>query len=126
MLFAGGFNFSNFLVDALVIFLFVAWFWLLITVVGDLFRRYDVSGWIKALWIIGIIIFPYLGIFVYLVSQGRGMAERNTQQAKAAQNELRQIVGFSVADEVEKLTRLKQSGTITADEFARLRAKLVE
>src|SRR6516225_7687716 len=63
MLFSGGFTFSNFLTDVFSIFIFVLWFWLLITVFSDLFRRHDISGWAKVIWVIALIIFPYLGIF---------------------------------------------------------------
>ena len=101
------------------------WFWLLIIVIGDLFRRHDISGWVKAIWVIALIVFPYLGIFAYLITQSRGMAERSSQQAAQAREELRRAVGFSAADEIEKLDRLKKSGSITDQEFARLRAKLV-
>jgi hypothetical protein len=126
MLFEGGFSFSNFLADAFSIFLFVVWLWLFITVAGDLFRRHDISGWGKALWVIALILFSYIAVFVYLVTQGRSMAERNAQQAQAARDELRRIVGFSAADELAKLDALKKSGSITDAEFARLRAKLVQ
>jgi hypothetical protein len=126
MLFDGGFSFSNFLVDVLAVFVFVEWFWLLITVFSDLFRRHDISGWGKALWVIGLIIFPYIGVFIYLITQGRGMAERNAQYAERARDELRRVVGFSAADEIQKLDGLKRSGSITEDEFRHLRAKLVQ
>ena len=126
MLFEGGFSFSNFLTDVLAIFIFVVWFWLLIVVCGDLFRRHDISGWGKALWVIVIILTSYIGLFAYLIIQGRGMAERNSQQAQQARDELRRVVGFSVADEIGKLDTLKQSGSITNEEYARLRAKLVQ
>ena len=120
-----GFTFRNFLMDALAIFVFVVWFWLLITVASDLFRRHDISGWVKALWVIVLVVAPYIGVFAYLIFQGRGMAERNTQQAQEAREELRRVVGFSAADEIEKLDRLKKAGSISDAEFARLRAKLV-
>ena len=120
-----GFTFRNFLTDVLAIFVFVVWFWLLITVFSDLFRRHDISGWGKAIWIIALIVFPFLGIFAYLITQATGMAERSSQQAQQTREELRKVVGFSVADEIEKLDRLKKSGSITDQEFARLRAKLV-
>jgi len=120
-----GFTFRNFLTDVLAIFVFVVWFWLLITVFSDLFRRHDISGWGKAIWIIALIVFPYLGIFAYMITQATGMAERSSQQAQQTREELRKVVGFSVADEIEKLDRLKNSGSITDQEFARLRAKLV-
>jgi len=126
MLFDGGFSFSNFLVDVLAVFVFVVWFWLLITVFSDLFRRHDISGWGKALWVIGLIVFPYIGVFIYLITQGRGMAERNAQYAERARDELRRVVGFSAADEIQKLDGLKRSGSISEDEFRQLRAKLVQ
>ena len=120
-----GFTFRNFLMDALAIFVFIVWFWLLITVASDLFRRHDISGWVKALWVIVLVVAPYIGVFAYLIFQGRGMAERNAQQAQEARDELRRVVGFSAADEIEKLDRLKKAGSISDAEFARLRAKLV-
>ena len=124
--FQEGFTYRNFLLDALTIFFLIVWFWLLITVASDLFRRHDISGWVKAMWVIGWIIFPYIVVLAYLIFQGRGMAERNAQQARQARDELRSIVGFSVADEIEKLGRLKQAGSISDAEFARLRARLVQ
>ena len=90
-----GFTFRNFLVDAITIFVFIVTIWLLITVFMDLFRRHDISGWGKALWVIGLIIFPLLAVLAYLITQSRGMAERNTQQAQQARDELRRVVGFS-------------------------------
>jgi hypothetical protein len=126
MLFEGGYTFANFLANALAVFLFIVWFWLLIVVFGDLFRRQDISGWGKAAWVIGLLVFSYLGLFVYLITQGKGMAERNSQQAQQTRDELRRVVGFSVADEIGKLEALKKSGSITEQEFARLRAKLVQ
>jgi predicted membrane channel-forming protein YqfA (hemolysin III family) len=125
MLFEGGFSFTNFLADVLAIFVFVVWFWLLITVFSDLFRRHDISGWVKALWVIALILVPYIGVFAYMISQGRGMAQRSAQQYQQARDEIRQAVGFSAADEIQKLEALKKSGSITNEEFARLRAKLV-
>ena len=124
--FQEGFTYRNFLLDALAIFFFIVWFWLLITVASDLFRRHDISGWIKAIWVIGWIAFPYIFVLAYLIFQGKGMAERNAQQALQAGDELRKVVGFSVADELEKLGRLKQAGSISNAEFARLRARLVQ
>ena len=123
--FQEGFTYRNFLMDALAIFVFIVWFWLLITVAADLFRRHDITGWIKALWVIAWIVVPYLGVLAYLIFQGRGMAERNVQQAQQARDDLRRVVGFSVADEIEKLNKLKQAGSISDAEFTRLRAKLV-
>ena len=126
MLFAGGFTFSNFLADVLSIFIFVLWFWLLITVAGDLFRRHDISGWATAIWVIALIIFPYLGIFIYLITQHRGMAEWQSQRVQQAREDMRHFVGYSVADELEKLERLKNSGTISNEEYTQLRARAVQ
>jgi hypothetical protein len=126
MLFQGGFTFTNFVADVFAVFMFVLWFWLFIIVASDLFRRHDVSGVGKVCWVILLIILPYVGIFAYLLTQGRGMAERNEARAKQAQDELRQFVGFSAADEIEKLDRLKSAGSISEPEYMRLRARLVQ
>ena len=124
--FQEGFTYRNFFVDVFTIFIFIMWFWLLISIAADLFRRTDISGWGKAAWIIVLILIPYIGVLVYLITQGRGMAERNAQQAQQAREELRRAVGFSAADEIEKLDRLKKAGTISDAEFTRLRAQLVK
>jgi hypothetical protein len=99
---------------------------LIIVVFMDLFRRHDISGWAKAIWVIALIVFPYLGVLVYLITQSRGMAERNIQQTQQARDELRRVVGFSAADEIEKLERLKKAGSISDAEFASLRARVVQ
>ena len=125
MYFDGGYTYPNFLMNLISVFVFVVWFWLLIVIYSDLFRRHDISGWGKALWVIALVLTSYLGILVYLISQGRGMAERSAQQTQQARDELRRVVGFSSADEIAKLDQLKKSGSITDDEFKRLRAKLV-
>lgn len=125
MLFEGGFSFSNFLVDVLTIFAFIVWFWLLVVIFGDLFRRTDIGRWAKALWVIAVIFTSYIGVLVYLITQGRGITRRNLEQAEATRDELRRVAGFSIADELEKLSKLKTSGSISEQEFAMLRAKLV-
>lgn len=121
-----GFSFRNFLIDAFTIFVFIMWFWLFITIASDLFRRHDISGWGKAIWIIALVVFPYIAVLVYLISQGRGMAQRNAQRADEARDELRRVVGFSAADEIEKLDKLKKAGSISDADFTRLRARLVQ
>ena len=126
MLFEGGFTFSNFLADVFAVFMFVLWFWLFIITVSDLFRRHDVSGFGKVCWVILLIILPYIGIFAYLLTQGRGMAERNEARARQTQDDLRKFVGFSAADEIEKLDRLKAAGSISEQEYGRMRARLVQ
>lgn len=126
MLFDGGFTFPNFVTDIFAVFMFMLWFWLLITVTGDLFRRHDVSGFSKVLWVILLILLPYIGIFAYLLTQGRGMAERTQARAQHAREEFRHMVGFSAADEITKLDQLKAGGSISDKEFTMLRARLVQ
>ncbi len=126
MLFSPESTFANFLADAFAIFVFILWFWLFITTASDLFRRQDVSGIGKVLWVILLIALPYVGIFAYILTQGGGMAERNRSQARQARDELRQMVGFSVADELVKLERLKADNAISDQEYARLRARIIQ
>ena len=126
MLFSGESTFANFLADAFAVFMFILWFWLFITAASDLFRRHDVSGFGKVLWVILLIVLPYIGIFAYILTQGGGMAERNRVQARQARDELRQIVGFSAADELAKLERLQSDNSISKGEYARLRARVLQ
>jgi hypothetical protein len=126
MLFDEGFTFRNFLVDAFTIFMFFVWIWLLITVFADLFGRRDISGFAKVIWTILLIVLPYIGVFAYILTQSNGMAERREEQVKQARDNLRQVVGFSVADELEKLNRLKAAGTVSDQEYTRMRARLVQ
>jgi Phospholipase_D-nuclease N-terminal len=126
VLFQGGFTFTNFVADVFAVFMFVLWFWLFVIVASDLFRRHDVSGFGKVCWVILLIILPYIGIFAYLLTQGRGIAERNEARARQAQDDLRKFAGFSAADEIEKLDRLKAAGSISEQEYAGLRARLVQ
>jgi uncharacterized RDD family membrane protein YckC len=118
-------TFMTFLLDVLIIFVFIMWFWLLITVMGDLFRRDDVGGFAKVIWIVALVLLPYLGVFAYLLTQGSGMAKRNMAQADAARDQLRSIVGFSAADEIEKLGKLKAAGSISDAEYTAMRARIV-
>ncbi len=126
MLFPAESTFANFLADAFAIFIFILWFWLFITTASDLFRRRDISGFGKVLWVILLIVLPYIGIFAYILTQGGGMAERNRAQARQARDELRQVVGFSVADELTKLERLMAEKSISKEEYARLRARILQ
>src|SRR5277367_1548940 len=121
--FQEGFTYRNFLMDVATVFAFVVWFWLLVVIFGDLLMRHDISGGGKALWVLALVLISWLGIFAYLITQGRGMAERDAQQDQRDRDKLRQVVGFSVADEITKLDQLKKSGSITDVEHGRLRAK---
>jgi len=121
----GGVTFGTFLWDALLIFFFVVWFWILIRVLMDLFRRKDISGVAKVIWVIFLVVLPYIGIFAYLLTQGWTMGERDAEQADLAREQLRSVVGFSVADELAKLEKLKTDGVVSEAEYQKLRAKLI-
>src|ERR1044072_3841107 len=97
MSFFGESSFGTFVADVFAVFIFILWFWLFITTASDLFRRRDVSGFGKVLWVILLIVLPYIGIFAYIITQGGGMAERNRAHARMARDEIRQIAGFSAA-----------------------------
>jgi hypothetical protein len=113
--------------------LFFIWIWILISCFMDIFRSHDIGGWGKALWVIFIIVLPYLGVFVYLIARGKGMQERSMKQmadAQAAQAAyIKSVAGSaaapSAADEIARLTELKEKGAITEDEFNALKAKAI-
>ena len=115
------------------LFLFFLWIWLLISLFSDIFRRDDIGGWGKAGWVFFLIVLPLLGALIYLIAEGGDMAERQVADARkmqAAQDEyIRSVAGggggASTADELEKLAKLRDAGTITADEFAAQKAKLL-
>ena len=112
----------------IVIFAWIIWFWLLITVFADLFRRHDISGWVKALWIIFVIILPFLGVLVYLIAESHGMADRNQKQAQAAQSQFDDYVKSVAAqsdptEQISKAKGLLDSGAITQAEFDSIKAK---
>jgi Phospholipase_D-nuclease N-terminal len=123
---AADWTFGDFLLAVLDIFGWVVLFWLIITVFTDLFRRHDVSGWVKTFWVIFVIVFPFLGVLVYLVTQHAGMAQRSDRAAGEARDELRRVVGFSAADELEKLERMKIEGRLSEEEYRRLRDRIVQ
>jgi hypothetical protein len=114
----------------LMIFLWVIWFWILITIIIDLFRSRDLSGWAKALWFIFILLLPLIGVLVYLIARGGSMHERAVQQAqqqdKAFRSYVQQAAGpQSSADQLAKLADLRDRGVITAAEFDREKAKIL-
>jgi type VI protein secretion system component VasK len=127
-LLAANYPFLSVMWTLLVVFAWVIWFWLLITVFADLFRRHDVSGWGKAGWIILVIVLPYLGVLIYLIAEHQGMADRNVQQAQAAQAQFDDYVQTVAAqsDPAEQIAKAKQlldAGTITQAEFDSIKAK---
>ncbi len=114
-------------------FMFFIWIWLLIIVFSDLFRSHDLSGWAKAIWLLFIIILPYLGVFVYLIARGHKMAEHAQQAAVAQdaaakayiQSAVAQGGGTSAADDLAKIADLKAKGVITDAEFEQAKAKIL-
>ncbi|MBM2823110.1 MAG: integral rane protein [Thermoleophilia bacterium] len=111
-----------------VFFAFIIWFWILITVFADIFRRKDTSGFSKVLWMIFVIILPYFGVFIYLIANHDGMAERNVKQAQAQQAQMddyvKSVAGSGgAAAEIEKAKGLLDSGAISQAEFDSIKAK---
>ena len=112
------------------IFVFLIWFWLLVIIFGDIFRSADMSGGLKAVWVLFVIILPFLGVLVYLIARGGKMHERAAEQAaqqqKAFDAYVKEAAGSgSTTDELAKLADLKQSGAITDAEFEAQKAKLL-
>jgi ABC-type multidrug transport system fused ATPase/permease subunit len=112
------------------LFIFIIWFWLLIVIFGDIFRSRDMGGGAKALWVIFVIILPFLGIFVYLIARGGKMHERAAeaaaQQQKAMDQYIQQAAGAtSPAEQLAKLATLKDQGSITQEEFDAQKAKIL-
>ena len=109
-----------------VFFAWVIWFWLLITVFSDLFRRHDISGWGKAAWSLFVIVLPYLGVFVYLISQGKEMAERRSAEVQASRASFDDYVRDVAANggatgQIAKAKELLDTGAIDASEFEQLK-----
>jgi hypothetical protein len=112
----------------LIFFAFVIWIWILITVLIDIFRRHDTSGFAKVLWIIFIIVLPYLGVFVYLIAEHKGMTERAIKQQEAAQSQMDKYVQSVAAqtdpaEQIAKAKGLLDAGTITQAEFDQIKQK---
>lgn len=128
MILASSYPFLEVFWTMLIFFAFVIWIWILITVLLDLFRRHDTSGWMKVLWIIFIVVLPYLGVFIYLIAEHKGMADRAVKQQSEAKAEFDQYVQ-SVAtqsDPTEQIAKAKQmldAGTINQVEFEQIKRK---
>jgi hypothetical protein len=127
-LLAADYPFLEIVGTMLIFFAWVIWFWLLITVFGDIFRRRDTSGGSKVLWSIFVILLPFLGVFAYMLANHEGMAERNVRQAQAQQAQFDQYVretagSGGAAAEIEKAKALLDSGAITQAEFDAIKQK---
>lgn len=122
-------SFGELLLTVFEVFLFVVWIWILFTIIGDLFRDHDMSGWGKALWIVFLVFIPYIGMLVYLIARGSGMRERSLQAQSEAKHHFDSYVQeqahTSPADELHKLNDLKEKGALSAEEFDRAKAKLL-
>jgi len=123
-------DFGEALLLALQIFFFVIWIWILITILTDLFRDHETSGWGKAAWVLFLVVIPFLTALIYLIARGSGMRERTIQaQAEAKQHfdsyVREQAHTGSPADELHKLNDLKEKGALSNEEFERAKAKLL-
>jgi len=124
-------TFWNIILSIFWFMLLFAWIWLLITILADIFRDHELSGWGKALWVLFIIVVPWLGALVYLIARGRSMNERALAQAQRQDQAFRQYVQDaagdqpSAAEEIAKLANLRDQGAISEQEFAHAKAKLL-
>jgi hypothetical protein len=123
---AADYPFLDILWTMFIFFLFIIWIWILITVFADVFRRKDIGGGMKAIWIIFVIVLPYLGVLIYLIANHDGMADRNIaqmqKQQQATDEYIKSVAGGSAA-EIEKAKGLLDSGAITQAEFDQIKAK---
>jgi hypothetical protein len=117
------------LLTVLEIFLLVIWIWILITIMIDLFRDPDTSGWAKAVWVFFLIFVPFLTALIYLIVRGKGMRERAIQHQadlqKATDQYIKQAAGTTPVDELHKLNDLKEKGAISEQEYDKLKAQIV-
>ena len=126
---AADYPFLDLMWTMLIFFIWILWFWLLFTVFADIFRRHDLSGWGKTGWLVFAILLPFLGVFIYLITQNVGMTERNLQRSRAQREQFDDYVretatpGGGAAAEIDKAKQLLDSGAITQAEFETLKQK---
>jgi hypothetical protein len=123
-------SFGEILLVTLQVFLFVIWIWILITILSDLFRDHEMSGWGKAAWVLFLVFIPFLTALIYLIARGDGMRDRTIKaQAEAKQHfdeyVTQQVAAASPAEELHKLSELKAKGDISQEEFDKAKAKLL-
>ena len=129
MVFAADYPFLDIFWTMLIFFMWVIWIWILVTVLMDLFRRHDISGWGKAAWTALVIVLPFLGVFMYLITQGKEMAERRAAEMRANQASFDSYVRdvatseSSPTDQIHKAKELLDSGAIDQTEFDALKRK---
>ncbi|HET9674987.1 MAG TPA: SHOCT domain-containing protein [Gaiellaceae bacterium] len=122
------YTFLDALWTLLVFFLWVLWFWLLIKIIADIFRRHDASGFKKVIWLIFILFVPFIGAFAYIIANGDGMAQRDMERAQASQAQFNDYVQSvaspgGAAAEIDKAKKLLDSGAITQSEYDAIKAK---
>ena len=125
---ASSYPFLNILWTTLIFFAWVIFIWIAITVLIDVFRRHDISGWGKAAWVIFVVILPWIGVLVYLIANHDGMTERRMKEAQVSQAQFDDYVRTTAgtggaASEIERAKQLLDSGTITQAEFDAIKAK---
>ena len=123
---AADYPFMDVLWSMIIFFFWVIWIWIVITVLIDVFRRHDIRGFAKALWVIFVVILPWLGVLIYLIVEHDGMRERSMKQAEDQKEHFDQYVREAAggsADQIAKAKQLLDQGTITQDEFNALKAK---
>ena len=127
MVIAADYPFMDVLWSMIIFFFWVIWIWIVITVLMDVFRRHDIGGWAKAAWVIFVVVLPWLGVLIYLIVEHDGMRDRSMKQAQAQQREfdeyVRDAAGGGSAAEIAQAKQLLDSGTITQDEFERIKGK---
>jgi hypothetical protein len=126
-LIAADYPFLDILWTMFIFFAWVIWFWLLITIFADIFRRSDIGGGTKTLWAIFVILTPFIGVFVYLISQSKGMNERNLQSVKHQRQQtdeyIRSVAADDPASQISQAKSLLDSGAINQQEFDSLKQK---
>jgi predicted PurR-regulated permease PerM len=127
---ASSYPFLNVLWDILIVFAWVLFIWIAVTVLIDIFRRRDISGWVKAAWVVLIVVLPWIGVLIYLIANHDGMADRNEKQTKAAQAQFDEYVRQAAdkagpASEIETAKKLLDRGTISQAEFDEIKAKAI-
>ena len=128
MLIAADYPFMDVLWSMIIFFFWVIWIWIVVTVLIDVFRRHDIGGFSKALWVIFVVILPWLGVLIYLIVEHDGMRERGMKQAQAQKDQFDQYVreaSGGSADEIAKAKQLLDQGAITQEEFDALKAKAI-
>src|SRR5262245_51805754 len=126
---AADYPFLDVLWSMIIFFAFIIWIWLLITVFADVFRRHDIGGGMKAVWIVFVILLPYLGVLIYLIAEHQGMADRGAAQMTAMKEQqdayIKNVAGSSPADQIGQAKQLLDNGAITQAEFDSIKATAI-